>query len=215
MTSKNPMGPYTFQGTFFNNPGDFFGIGGNNHHAVCKLGDEYFLFYHAQILRERMGITVDGYRSTNVDKVTITEDGKIMPVTGTYTGVEQIKPFNPFNYTEAETMAWMGGIDTRYVDGTTNMCVTDINTGDWLGLAGVDFANGANQFIGRVASNSKGAIKICLDKVDGECVGYLAVSNTNGRFANVSAKLDKPVNGKHDLFFVFAGDLEFDGWQFK
>ena len=215
MTSKNPMGPYTFQGTFFNNPGDFFGIGGNNHHAVCKLGDEYFLFYHAQILRERMGITADGYRSTNVDKVTITEDGKIQQVTGTYTGVEQTKAFNPFNYTEAETMARMGGIETRYLDGTTNLCVTGINTGDWLELEGVDFAEGASQFTAKVASSSKGAIKICLDKADGECVGYLAVGNTKGQFSDVTAQLSKPVSGKHDLYFIFAGEFEFDGWQFK
>ena len=160
-----------------------------------------------------MGITADGYRSTNVDKVTITEDGKIEQVTGTYTGVEQIKAFNPFNYTEAETMAWQGGIETRYTDGT-NLCVT-INTGDWIGLAGVDFAEGASQFTAKVASKSKGAIKICLDKADGECVGYLTVKNTNGQFADATAQLDKTITGKHDLFFVFAGEFEFDGWQFK
>lgn len=214
MTSKNPMGPYEYQGTFFNNPGDFFGIGGNNHHAVCKLGDDYFLFYHAQILRERMGVKGDGYRSTNVDKVTISEDGKIQPVTGTYTGVEQTKALNPFNYTEAETMAWNGGIETRYTQGT-DICVTSINTGDWIGLAGVDFADGATQFTAKVSSNGNCAIKICLDKVDGECVGYLNVGNTNGQFAETSANLIKTVNGKHDLFFVFAGEMEFDSWQFS
>ena len=112
-------------------------------------------------------------------------------------------------------MAWMGGIETRYLEGTTNLCVTGINTGDWLGLAGVDFAEGASQFTAKVASNSKGAIKICLDKVDGECVGYLTVGNTKGQFNDVTATLTKPVSGKHDLFFVFAGEFEFDGWQFK
>lgn len=214
MTSKNPMGPFTFQDTIFQNPEKFFGVGGNNHHAICKLGDKYYLFYHAQVLQTSMGLK-GGYRSTHADAVTIEENGHIAPIQGTKTGIEQFKPFNPFNYTEAETMAWMGGIDTRYVDGTTNMCVTNINTGDWLGLEGVDFANGANQFTARVASDNIGAIKICIDKVDGECVGYLSVKNTNDQFANVTAQLEKTVSGKHDLFFVFAGDLEFDGWQFK
>ena len=36
MTSNNPLGPYTFQSTIFNNPGDFFGTVGNNHHTIIK-----------------------------------------------------------------------------------------------------------------------------------------------------------------------------------
>ena len=111
-------------------------------------------------------------------------------------------------------MAWQGGIETRYLDSTTNMCVTGINTGDWIGLSCVDFANGAKQFVAKVASANSGAIKICIDKIDGKCIGYLNVGNTNGGFADVTAKI-KRVSGKHDLFFVFAGEFEFDGWQFK
>jgi len=215
MTSKNPMGPYEFQDIVFDNPATITGIGGNNHHAICKLGNDYYLFYHTQQLRKNMGVQADGYRSTNVDKVTVTADGKIEKVQGTFTGVEQIKDFDPFQLVQAETMAWEGGIATSYVDGGTNMTV-DAKTGAWMGLAGVNFGDGASKFTASVKADgaAPAAIKICLDKADGECVGYLDIKGTNGQFANASASLSKTVSGKHDLFFVFAGDFKIDTWQF-
>ncbi len=213
MTSKNPMGPFEYQDIFFANPGSFFGRGGNNHHAVCKLGDDYYLFYHAQILSQRRDISAGGYRSTNVDKVTITEDGKIQPVTGTYEGVAQLKDFDPFKLTEAETMAWQGGIETEYVSGSTNL-VVKAKAGSWMGLSGVNFGDGAKKFTVKASSNGKpAAIKICLDKVDGECVGYVTVNSA--AMTDASVTFDKPVSGKHDLFFVFSGDMEADTWMFE
>ncbi|MCQ2251433.1 MAG: glycoside hydrolase family 43 protein [Bacteroidales bacterium] len=213
MTSKNPMGPYEYQGIFFDNPYTFTGMGGNNHHAVCKLGNDYYLFYHTQILRKAMGVTASGYRCTSVDKVTVSADGKIEKVTGTYEGVAQLKDFDPYKLTEAETMAWEAGIETEYVSGSTNL-VVKTKAGSWMGLSGVNFGNGAKKFTVKASSNGKpAAIKICLDKADGECVGYVSVNSA--AMAEASAKLLKAVSGKHDLFFVFSGDMELDTWKFE
>lgn len=213
MTSQNPMGPYKFAKVIFDNPGAFFGRGGNNHHAICKLDNNYYLFYHASILEQDMGIS-GGYRSTNVDPVTIDADGNIQTITGTRTGVQQLKAFDPYNNVEAETMAWEGGIDTRYDGDTQNMIVT-ANNGDWLGLSGVDFGEGAKSLTVKALNNGEtGSIIIRLDKPDGDNAGFVVVDNTKGSFNNFTAKFDKPLTGKHDLFFVFVGDLEIDTWQF-
>lgn len=212
MTSKNPMGPFEYQGIFFDNPETFTGIGGNNHHAICKLGNDYYLFYHTQILRKNMGITGDGYRSTSIDKVTITPDGKIEKVTGTFEGVPQIKDFDPFQVVEAETMAWEAGITSFYLTNSTNLTIKS-EAGSWIGLSGVNFGDGASKFTAKANSYGQpAAIKICLDKVDGECVGYLSVNSSS--LADASAILSTTITGKHDLFFVFSGEMEVDTWQF-
>ncbi|MCQ2975528.1 MAG: glycoside hydrolase family 43 protein [Bacteroidales bacterium] len=216
MTSKNPMGPFEFQRVFFKSIDTFWGIGGNNHHAMLKFNDKYYLFYHSQVLQQAMGIDHGGYRCTHVDEVNIDENGVIQDVTGTKTGFEQLKAFNPFNLTEAETMAWMAGIDTKYEENSNNMYVTSISAGDWIGLSGVDFEDGASKF-SAIVSNSADtscAIKICIDKVDGDCIGYLEVKKSDGKFVEYSSNLNKTITGKHDLFFIFSGEFEFDKWQF-
>ncbi len=211
MTSKDPMGPFTYGGTFFNNPGTFFGSYGNNHHSICKLGDNYYLFYHAEYLSKKMGISAGGYRSTNVDKVTISADGKIEKVTGTYNGMAQLKDFDPFQLNEAETMAWNAGIETDYLSGTN--LVVKTTAGSWIGVAGVNFGAGASKITAKVSSKGRAAIKICLDKNNGECIGYIPVESSD--MHEVSLALNKAVSGKHDLFFVFSGEMEFDTWKFE
>ena len=81
LTSKNPMGPWEYQGSILKNPGVFFGSGGNNHHSLAKFHDQWYIFYHSQVLQDAMNIG-GGYRSTHVDLVTIGEDGLIRPAIG-------------------------------------------------------------------------------------------------------------------------------------
>lgn len=215
MTSNSPLGPFTYSGMVFKNPGTFFpGSSGNNHHAIFEFKGEWYITYHAMVLQNSMGIS-GGYRSSHIDYIPVnTSNGTISQATGTTAGVKQVQYLNPFERTEAETMAWMGGINTRY--GGSNMIVNEIHKGDWIGLSGVDFGDGATTFTANVSSSSGNvAIKICKDKVDGEVIGYLEVPNTGGALKEVSAKLDKAISGVHDLFFVFSGSFEFDYWMFK
>lgn len=219
MTSDNPMGTFKYSGVAYANQGAFLSgqNGGNNHHSMFKFKGKWYMTYHARLLQNAMNICPNNnlnYRSTHVDFVNVNEStGVISKSKGSVAGVPQIEALNPYEKTEAETMAWMGGIDTEY--GGSNMLVTKIDKGDWIGVAGVDFANGASVFSARVSATKNQAIKICVDKVDGECIGYLEVPNTNGQLKDVTAKLNKSVTGKHDLFFIFSGEFKFDYWQFK
>ena len=215
MTSDSPLGDYKYSGMVFKNPGTFFsGSSGNNHHAIFEFKGEWYITYHAMVLQSSMGIS-GGYRSSHIDYIPVnTSNATIGQATGTTAGVKQVGYLNPFERTEAETMAWMGGINTKY--GGSNMVVNDIQKGDWIGLSGVDFGSGASAFSAKVSSSATGvAIKICKDKVDGEVIGYLEVPNTGGELKEVSARLDKEISGVHDLFFVFSGSFEFDSWVFK
>lgn len=219
MTSSNPMGPFTYSGVAYANQGSFLSgqNGGNNHHSMFKFKGKWYMTYHARLLQNAMNICPGqnlNYRSSHVDYLTVNEStGAITKGKGSEKGVEQVQYLNPFEKTEAETMAWMGGIDTEY--GGSNMLVTKIDKGDWIGLAGVDFGTGATVFTACVKSSTAGAIKICKGKPDGEVIGYLEVPNTNGQLKEVSATLSKAISGVTDLFFVFSGGFEFDYWMFK
>lgn len=224
MTSKNPLGPWTHKGVMFKNESVFFGVGGNNHHAMMKFKDKWYLFYHSELLRKNTPGMPDGYRCVHVDEAKVDEKGgTIGPIIGTYKGLQQVKNLDPFVENEAETIAWMGGIKTAKTAepsktfGNTNMVVTDIQTGDWIGLSKVGFGDGgATQFTAKVSSEAaNNVIKICLDAPDGEVLGYLKVPQTGkDKFQDATAKIKK-VTGVHSLFFVFAGEgFQFDSWKF-
>lgn len=219
MTSNSPMGPFSYTGIAFANQGAFLSgqNGGNNHHSMFKFKGKWYMTYHARTLQNAMNICPGqnlNYRSTHVDFVNVDEaSGKITKSKGSEKGVPQVESLNPFERTEAETMAWMGGIETVY--GGSNMLVTNIQKGDWIGVAGVDFGAGASVFTARISSKAPGAIKICKGTPSGDVIGYISVPNTNGTLQEISEKLDVPVAGQTDLFFVFSGSFDFDYWQFK
>ncbi|NLW08500.1 MAG: family 43 glycosylhydrolase [Firmicutes bacterium] len=223
MTSDNPLGPWEYQGVIFRNPGVYFGSYGNNHHSFVEFNGKWYFFYHTRLLENIMGISA-GYRSTHVEEMTITADGVIQPVKGSFAGVKQVKPFNPYRENEAETMAWNAGITTEptkersAIFGEVNMVVTGMTTGSFIGLAGVDFGEtGPKSFTAKVASVSAGnTITIRIGDPEGEAIGKVEVPQTGSmeEFVEVTVAVEK-VQGRHDLFFVFTGEaFAFDAWSF-
>lgn len=218
MTSDKPMGPFTYTGVAYLNQDEFLSgnHGGNNHHAMFEFKGTWYMTYHARMLQNAQGASGD-YRSTNIDYVNVnTSNGTISKSKGSEAGVKQIQYHNPFEKTEAETFCWMGGIETKKGSSdVSNMLVSSIDKGDWVGLAGVDFGTGASVFTAKVSSTKGAAIKICKNKADGEVIGYLEVPNTGGQLKEVSTRLSSPIAGTCDLFFVFSGSFDFDYWMFK
>jgi len=218
MTSDKPMGPFTYTGVAYLNQDEFLSgnHGGNNHHAMFEFKGTWYMTYHARMLQNAQGASGD-YRSTNIDYVNVnTSNGTITKSKGSEAGVKQIQYHDPFEKTEAETFCWMGGIETKKGSSdVSNMIVSSIDKGDWIGLAGVDFGTGASVFSAKVSSTKSAAIKICKNKADGEVIGYLEVPNTGGQLKEVSARLSSPIAGTCDLFFVFSGSFDFDYWMFK
>lgn len=224
MTSDSPMGPFKYQGTILKNPGSYFGTWGNNHHCMIQFKNKWYMFYHSFVLQVAMGMKTGGYRSTHVDEVTVNADGSIAPINATKTGVSQLSNFDPYKVTEAETFSNMAGLSTAAISeasttyGSVNMAVTDISDGDWSEVSGVDFGNEAPKtFTAKVASKLEGNyIKICADKADGQCLGYVKIPNTGSEDKYQEVKADiTGITGVHDLYFVYAGKgFKFDSWSF-
>ena len=229
MTSKNPMGPFTYQGVVFKNQNDYFpGNGGNNHHSIFEFNGKYYITYHTRVVSNQLGLSGLNYRSTHVTEIQLLEDGifEKLPKTN-YTSLKQVKALNPYEKTEAETIATMGGIETTQEGmlsktyGSGNMVLSEIQTGDWVAVYGADFGDtGATEFTASVKAEkgTVGAIQIRLDSPDGEVVGCLTFGEeADGKtYQEITGALDKTVTGVHDLVFVFGGEnYTVDYWQFR
>ena len=208
MTSNNPLGPYTYGGELFRNQGTFFGLYGNNHHSLCTLDGQLYLFYHNRSVEKAMGIE-GNYRSPQVDAVTM-QGTKIQAVTGTMTGIAQKKTINPYQTVQAETMSNQAGIQVR---GLGDTVVTEIDQGDWLKVSGVHFSKGASQIAIKASSKSGCAVKICTGSPTGKAVGYAEIP-AGGKMTTVSA-IVQGLNDIQDLYFVFSGQAEMDSWSAK
>lgn len=212
-TSSSPMGPFTYRGEFFSNPGNFgadFGGWGNNHHTFATMNGKCYLFYHSRALEYAMGVS-KSYRTTMIDTVTVNSDGTLKSVEGTMKGIAQTKTLNPYETVQAETIYRQAGVN---VSGLGNTVVTDIDKGDWIGVKGAAFTNGASSVTMRVSSSAGGAIKICTGSENGKAVGYIEVPATGGSFTEVTAPVSG-LSGTQDIYFIFSGKMEVDSWSFK
>lgn len=210
MVGDSPMGPFTYAGEFFKNPGVYFGVWGNNHHTLFEFQGKYYLAYHARALETAQLKKSLGYRSTQIDEVTV-NGGVIQELKPTMAGVPQLSYVNPYETVQAETMAIQAGI---LVTGVGNTIVTDISDGDWTGVKGVDFGEGASAVTLSVKAGGSGRIEIHADSPAGRLLGTAEVSDTEGAFREITAPLEQ-ASDVLDIYFVFRGTMEFDYWQAK
>lgn len=207
MTADNPLGPFTFGGRMFKNPASF-GLdkGGNNHHSLVEFKGQYYLLYHARAIENRMGISLN-YRSPHIDAATVS-NGQVT-VTGTMSGVQQVGTLNPYQKVQAETIYRQAGIN---VSGLGDTKVTDVQAGDWIGVKGAAFTNGASKVTVNVNAPNGGAIKICTGSESGTVVGYVDIpAGTNGE---ISAPVSG-LSGTQDVYFIFSNTMDMDYWFFQ
>ena len=227
LVSDNPMGPFRFQGVILKNPGSVFGLSGNNHHCVFSFQGRWYIAYHTRVLEKAMGVE-KGYRCTHIDAFEMRKDGTIGLIPQTLKGREQLKYVDACAKNRAANFAVMGGVDTVASDsvssyyGSGNMALSDIQSGDFIKVAGVDFGSGELSSVCMTARNRKGAyasggVKIVLDEPEGRELACLSVSNLpeHGDFTECRAELFCGAKGVHDLYFIFAGEgYEIEEWQF-
>jgi arabinoxylan arabinofuranohydrolase len=242
MTSPSPYGPFTYRAQVLNDPKTFFPgtNGSNNHHSIFKFKGQWYITYHTQTLEKAMkdaGLLSNQlphpttgalqsdtrYRNPHIDAVTVNADGTIAQITGTMAGVDQVGRHDPYQVTEAETIGTMSGINTmETATASSGMAVTEINSGDWLAVYGVDFGSaGAGRFTCKVAApkNGFGVIQLRLDSPEGDAVGYAYIKLKDGEqrddYSTLTVNLAQPITGVHDLVFVFYGEgWIFDQWNF-
>ena len=226
MVSDDPLGPYEYCGEILQNPSTYFGVGGNNHHAIFNFQGTSYIVYHAQTLGQAMGIE-KGYRSTHINEVEYYADGRIVPIQADREGISQLETMSPYQLTAGETIAWQAGIKVEACDQpgqglseVNNRTVTDIQNGDWIAVAGLDFGDkGAASFTASIAAQAGGAVELRVDSPDGTVVGTLTVPAGDGTYQTLTCDVEG-LTGVHNLFLVFTGDdqaenlMSLDTWQF-
>lgn len=220
MESDNPMGPFKMVGSVLKNPGFFFKNGGNNHHCIFKFKDNWYITYHASLIEESLDLGT-GYRSVNIDKITIGDDGNFKPTRMSKEGVEQLGDFVPEGKVPFVTMSNQAGTEKVAADDTTkkygsgcfNLKV--VETGSWIQLSKVDFGTGKDTFKITLKGAVKGSISIRTKFLNSDEIARLVFDGGND-FAEYEVKLPEPVSGVNDLYFVFEGaDYELACWEVK
>lgn len=241
MTSKNPMGPFEYQGEIMKNPGqsEYFSpeAWGNNHHCVLAYKDLYYMFYHTPQYEKDVNVKLEdapnkcAYRTSYVDVVTVDEDGKNHVDNMTRTGTaKQLKALNPYKTVDAATFAWADNVitDEKKQDKQPGKCEMDMclcTAADecFVGLSKVDFEKeGCSGFAFKAASTKDCTMKVYVDEMtEANLISELSVAATGSEdnFKEFDAEVKK-ISGEHNLFIVFEGEdiaekVFVDSWVFK
>jgi arabinoxylan arabinofuranohydrolase len=211
MTSSSPLGPFTYRGTCFNNPGDFFGTAGNNHHTIITFKGQTYIFYHAEWLNKQAYGSMLGYRTTHVDVMPV-NGNTLGQAKGTLAGVKQLFNYNPYQSCFFNTMAWQGGIAV-YGSGYPSVA---FNRGDWIGVSNVDFSSGAKSVTIKGGSVNGATVRISVDSPTGTVIGYVSVPRTGDNYNHQEATGSiQNVWGVKNLFFVASGDCVLSTYKFS
>lgn len=222
MESKSPLGPFTVKERVLKNPGAYWGLGGNNHHAIFQFKDQWYITYHTRLLEKEMGVE-KGYRCTHIDAFDMGEDGTIGLVLQTKDARKQVGSVDAYEKTNGATYAVMGGVNPVPGDETSKkygcgyMILGDINDGDFVKLQGVEFGEeGASKVKATVRTNGKnGVIRVTTKFLNGTVLGYIPVESDGQDVTVCTGILDEKVTGLNDIYFTFSGEgYEVIDWQF-
>ncbi|MBO4561852.1 MAG: family 43 glycosylhydrolase [Bacteroidaceae bacterium] len=227
MESDNPLGPFSYVGRCFDNPGgaSWSGGGGNNHHAIIEFQGKYYILYHNRSLKKAMrsdnkDIT-DGMevRSACLSEIYVdTVNARITNLSSSeikQTGVAQLKNFDPYRTVPGPTMAWIKNITTKYfILGNVYVCTAEMKKGSWLCLSKVDFKEGAIGFTAKVKGSGVLAITTGSPGKKGTYLVLAEVDspNTYQEITVPTLKVIKNVQNK--LYFTSSGNISLESWSF-
>lgn len=202
-TAKSPLGPYTYRGYIVDNGEDY--PAGNNHGSICKIKDQWYIFYH------RMTNGTIMSRRGCVEKIKILEDGTIPKVEMTSLGFEDA--LNPYQVTAADIACVLKNGCLITEKNKFARVVTNITNGSVIGYKyfdfGEDYASRTMVFSAEILGmGCKGRIRILIDNDEtGEEIGTCDFGTDS---AVVSTRV-KAVTGRHALYMViedgFGGDF--------
>ena len=208
MTTKTPLDydSWEYRDCYFKNPGEQGMEYGNNHTHLQKFGGRYYLFYHAMLNQKEFG-TTGGFRNICVNEAVVDENTlSIEKVNGDRKGTEQIKPLDPFEPVEAETMAACSGIDYHRSDDGMSIA-SEGDAAGWTYVCGADFGKGTS-YIG-VTAKGKGIIEVHEGSPEGERIAAIKIDSSDHKFFCT----DMELKGSHDISFVIQKGVEFDSWS--
>lgn len=216
--SDSPTGPWEYKGMIM----DADPVSSGNHPGIVDYkGSTYVFGFNYDLAR--VGVE---RRSVCVEKMTYNPDGTIQKLPfWSAKGPPQLAPLDPYVTTDAATICWSSGLKSSKRDGgRPGVYLTEIHTGDYIKVKGVDFGQtGAVTLKTAVASGGKGGtIEVKLDSAPwGKTIARVEVPATGGweAWQTVTTAV-RGATGKHDVYFIFKGDdgtplFNFDSWQFE
>ena len=206
MRTKTPLDTdsWEYVNYYLRNPGELGMEYSNNHSHLQKFGDRYYLFYHTMLLQKARGID-HGFRSICVSEAEVDEENAyISNCEANRFGAAQIKPADPYAVRQAEEV-WLTDCEFNEADG---LITARCESGKVAAVRGVDFGKKSSSFLAKV--KGRGTIEVRLDSAEGEKLTAVTFDCDDW----TAMYSDAEAEGKHDIFFVFDGDFEFDEWQF-
>jgi hypothetical protein len=193
-TSDSPTGPFTYRGFIVDNGVDY--PGGNNHGSICKIKDQWYIFYH----RTTNGTIMS--RRGCVERIEILPDGTIPTVEMTSLGFEE--SLNPYRVTEADTACVLTGSDSLMITqlDTFTRVITNVTEGCTMGWKyfdfGEDFTGGSMELVIKmIPRGCSGKIHIFIDSpTEGEEIGVAEF----GTGDSVVTAVTHLVTGRHALY---------------
>ncbi|MCL4103217.1 hypothetical protein MMG03_002832 [Fibrobacter succinogenes] len=213
--SDSPTGPWTYKGDIMPHSSR---SNGNHPGIIDYKGKSYVFGHHYQLWHQKsdkMGLKFQHKerRSVGVAEMKYNADGTIQKIDWwPDNGVAQLEDFNPYKRVEAETMSWGEEVKVRKSGAAGNTVLTNLTDGKYTKISGVEFGDaGAESFSASVLSVKRASsVTVRLDKVDGPVIAKAEFSKDG----LVTVPAEGAV-GKHDVFFMFAGDFEADYWEFE
>ena len=212
-TGSSATGPWIYRDTIMSviKKGGAF----TNHPGLVDYKGKSYLFYHNGALPGGGGFT----RSVCVEEFKFNSDGSIPRITPGKGILNSAGNLNPYNRTEAETIAWGQGVKTSFADGP-GVFVTNIENSDYIKVRDVNFGKGAKTFEASVLPLTGGSIEIRIDAPKGTLLTSCLIKKSEGlqNWTTVSSSVRK-VKGIHDVYFIFKGNegklFDFDWWKFN
>ncbi|MDO5325316.1 MAG: endo-1,4-beta-xylanase [Clostridia bacterium] len=212
MISDYPLGPFVYGGRVLKNPGSYFGVGGNNHHCMFKFKGQWYITYHAATIDHQMGWNA-GYRSTFIDVLRLNDKGLPDLSEGTYTGVKQLRAFDPYRSVPAAAAASMAGVGIRQK--RENLYAESTVSGSWIGVSQADFTDqGAVNLSLRWMAENDTVVTILLDDFQAEPCAQFTLKKAE-EWQDAVFWLSEEITGVHDLYLCFSKpDFMLAQWQF-
>lgn len=200
--SKSPVGPFERKGYIIDNSVEY--PGGNNHGSICRIKDQWYIFYHKMTNNTIMS------RRACAEKIEILSDGTIPTVEMTSLGFED--SLNPYKITPAEIACVLkGGCFITEKDYFTRP-ITEIKTGCIIGYKYFDFGDDSSSktmelAVKVVGNGCHSKIHVLADDYEnGDEIGILDISTYDGVYKGRV----KSLNGRHAIYFKV--EHSYGGW---
>ncbi len=204
-TADSPRGPFTYRGYIVDNSDKY--PGGNDHGSICKIKDQWYIFYH------RMTNGTIMSRRGCVERIEILPDGSIPLVKMTSLGFEE--SLNPYEITPADTACVLVGDEKTLMItqlDTFTRVITGITEGSVMGWKYFDFGVDTASLemlleLKVIPRGCSGKLIIRLDSEDGEEIGSCVIG-AGDRIVKCPVKA---VTGRHAVFMI--AESAHEGWD--